>query len=147
MFDTFYHHSYSDSRFSDSNAIIFIRVNFQSSVPFNPIFIRTHKFIRAHKPTVFLTGTRDVSYLFLKKSPLSWDPVLYGYFQAYQNTVFALLLIVGTPVLKKIFGLADSLLVLMGLVSTIASLLLFGFSHKTWMVFLGERSLTPNAVI
>lgn len=85
---------------------------------------------------VYLTGQMDTLLLFVSHSPLSWSYSLYGYLQGLHNGLRGLLLISLLPLLKKV-GFRDSTLVLTGLVSKVAGLVLLGLSSKTWMVFLG----------
>ncbi|XP_064601912.1 lysosomal proton-coupled steroid conjugate and bile acid symporter SLC46A3-like [Liolophura sinensis] len=81
------------------------------------------------------SGQMDILLLFVRHSPLSWSYGLYGYLQGLHNGLRSLLLLSLLPLLKKI-GLRDSTLVLTGLVSKVAGLVLLGLSSKTWMVFL-----------
>ncbi|XP_064623139.1 proton-coupled folate transporter-like isoform X2 [Lineus longissimus] len=82
------------------------------------------------------SGIKDISYLYVKRSPLSWSRTIYGYYQGFQMGLTAVLLIVGAPILKMVFHVHDTTLILMGIVSTIASQILYAFSTKLWMVFL-----------
>ena len=83
-------------------------------------------------------GINDTVILFSLGRPLCWGTEMIGYFLAskvFLNGVAALLVL---PVLSLI-GLGDVFLVVLGLVSGGAGLVIMGFSSHTWMMFVGEK--------
>jgi PCFT/HCP family folate transporter-like MFS transporter 1/3 len=80
-------------------------------------------------------GINDTAILFALGSPLCWGTDLIGYFLAakvFMNGLATLLLL---PLLSLI-GFSDTVLVVAGLVSGGAGLLLMGASTHTWMMFI-----------
>lgn len=85
-------------------------------------------------------GINDTVILFSLGRPLCWGTETIGYFLAskvFLNGVAALLVL---PILSLI-GFGDAFLVVLGLVSGGAGLVIMGLSSHTWMMFLGEYCL------
>ena len=84
---------------------------------------------------ILLTALEDLAFLFVKKQPLSWSQTLFGYYHGLKRMLQSLGLFVVLPLLKKA-GLADAVILMIGILSSTAGQIIFGFSTTTWMVFL-----------
>jgi PCFT/HCP family folate transporter-like MFS transporter 1/3 len=91
-----------------------------------------------HQTFFLLSGENDVLLLYLKRFPRSWSYTLYGYFSGAQNLTRGAAVLLLLPLLKRGAKLRDTTLVLAGLVSKMAGLLVLGLSQSTWMVFIGQ---------
>ncbi|XP_076464411.1 proton-coupled folate transporter-like [Babylonia areolata] len=80
-------------------------------------------------------GELDILLLFLRREPLAWSQTLFGYFKGLENLLRGLVLMVALPLLKRKLRVRDTSLVLGGLVSKVAGLVLLGLATHTWMVF------------
>ena len=82
-------------------------------------------------------GISDVVIFYSLGEPLCWGPTFVGFFLAlkvFLNGMASLLLI---PFLS-IIGIPDTIIILMGLGSGAAALIIMGLSTHTWMMFLGN---------
>ena len=77
-----------------------------------------------------------VSYLFLKRRPLSWSQTTYGIFVGIYKFITAAALLTLVPLMKNKFRMHDSLIIILAIISTSLGELFFGLSTKSWMVFL-----------
>ena len=82
-----------------------------------------------------------ISYLFLKKRPLSWDQTTYGIFVGIYKFVTASALFTFVPLMKNKFKMHDSMIIILAIISTSVGELLFGLSTHSWMVFLCELNV------
>lgn len=82
-------------------------------------------------------GLSGVILLFVLRSPLCWSATVLGVFMAFRFLTQGIGGIVGIGVCKKL-GLGDINITRIGLLSLIASLILFAFSDESWMIFLGK---------
>ncbi|XP_078697177.1 lysosomal proton-coupled steroid conjugate and bile acid symporter SLC46A3-like [Branchiostoma floridae x Branchiostoma belcheri] len=78
-------------------------------------------------------GVAEVGLLFVKAEPLKWSESLYGYWQAAQNVIPSITLLVVMPFLAK--RLPDTALVIIGAVSFVAKFEVMAFSSTTWLMF------------
>ncbi|XP_035697899.1 solute carrier family 46 member 3-like [Branchiostoma floridae] len=78
-------------------------------------------------------GVAEVGLLFVKAEPLKWSESLYGYWQAAQNVIPSVTLLVVMPFLAK--RLPDTALVIIGGVSYAAKFEIMAFSSTTWLMF------------
>ena len=76
-----------------------------------------------------------VSYLFLKRRPLSWSQTTYGIFVGIYKFITAAALLTLVPLMKNKFRMHDSLIIILAIISTSLGELFFGLSTKSWMVF------------
>ena len=94
----------------------------------------------------------DLTVLFTKHQPLSWQPSLLGIYLALKNTCKGLVLITGLPLYYHIRGKRepqrDIILGQVGLVSMVLSLVMISLASTTTMMMFGklELSYTPCAV-
>ena len=83
------------------------------------------------------TGITDVVIFYSLGKPLCWSADLIGYFLAlkiFLNGMASLLLL---PLLSAI-GMSDTIIILVGLVSGAAALVVMGIATTTWIMFTGE---------
>ncbi|XP_032222360.1 proton-coupled folate transporter [Nematostella vectensis] len=80
-------------------------------------------------------GTGTAQLLFVLLRPLCWAPSLIGYYLAYKYFTGGLGGAVMISLLKKCLNELN--IVRVGYISVMSGLLLFAFSDRTWMVFLG----------
>ena len=82
-------------------------------------------------------GISDVVIFYALGEPLCWGPTFVGFFLAlkvFLNGMASLLLL---PLLSTI-GIPDTIIILMGLGSGAAALVIMGLSTHTWMMFIGN---------
>lgn len=88
-------------------------------------------------------GIADVVIFYSLGEPLCWSANLVGYFLAlkvFLNGMASLLLL---PLFSAV-GLPDTVIILLGLASGSAALIIMGLATHTWMMFIGEYvCLTP----
>ena len=83
-------------------------------------------------------ATWSLAYLFTKKQPLSWPQSLYGYYAGYSTGLRSLSLLLIGPLFKRRLGMRDTSIMILSLLTNAAGEAFMGFSHVTWMVFVGE---------
>ncbi|XP_076450271.1 uncharacterized protein LOC143286547 [Babylonia areolata] len=81
-------------------------------------------------------GTMGIRLLYLKRSPRNWSYTTYGYFQGSGSFVRGAAVLLLLPLLKKMASPRDTTLILAGLVSKVAGLVLLGLATETWTIFL-----------
>ncbi|PVD36316.1 hypothetical protein C0Q70_03295 [Pomacea canaliculata] len=82
------------------------------------------------------TGENDVLYLFLVRSPRSFSKTKYGYFSGAQNFTRAVAVLLLLPLLKTFTQLRDTTLIMAGIVSKVAGLVVLGLAKEQWLVFI-----------
>ncbi|XP_070178969.1 proton-coupled folate transporter-like [Littorina saxatilis] len=82
------------------------------------------------------TGEGDILLLYLKRSPRSWSYTTYGYFKGSENFTRGAAVLLLLPLFKKKTSVRDTTLILAGLVSKMAALVLLGLAKETWAIFL-----------
>ncbi|XP_076450273.1 proton-coupled folate transporter-like isoform X2 [Babylonia areolata] len=82
------------------------------------------------------TGENDILLLYLKRTPRNWSYTTYGYFKGAENFTRGAAVLLLLPLLKKMASPRDTTLILAGLVSKMAGLVLLGLARETWLVFL-----------
>ncbi len=82
-------------------------------------------------------GITDVVFLFALREPLCWSIKLTGYFLAFKVFLNGMASLLVVPILATC-GMSDSTIVLSGLISGAASLIMMGVATKTWIMFLGK---------
>lgn len=85
--------------------------------------------------TVFV-GFGDVAILYSMEKPRSFSPSMIGYFLAIRDLIKGIGVIVGMPILTKIFNLSDPVIGIIGIVSNMAASVYLGFATNRAMVFL-----------
>ena len=81
-------------------------------------------------------GITDTVILYSLGSPLCWKSDFIGYFLALKVFFNGVVTLFVLPLLT-LAGFADTTIILVGLVSGAAGLVLMGFASKTWIMFLG----------
>ncbi|CAG7828121.1 unnamed protein product [Allacma fusca] len=79
-------------------------------------------------------GELDVAYLFAKDQPLLWSYQTYSYYFGFKYGLGAFMLLIGMPIFLRL-GISDTTICLIGLVSRMAGLILYGLSNTTLMAF------------
>ncbi|CAG5124190.1 unnamed protein product [Candidula unifasciata] len=82
------------------------------------------------------TGENDILFLFLARSPRSFNSVQYGYFKGTENFTRSVALLTLLPVLKHCFHLRDTTVVLIGIFSKATGLVILGLAENLTMVFI-----------
>ncbi|KAL8569115.1 hypothetical protein ACOMHN_055031 [Nucella lapillus] len=82
------------------------------------------------------TGEGDILLLYLKRSPRNWSYTAYGYFKGAENFTRGAAVLLLLPLLKKMASPRDTTLIMAGLVSKIAGLILLGLAKESWTIFL-----------
>ena len=85
-------------------------------------------------------GITDTVILFALGKPLCWGPKLIGYFLASKVLLNGVATLFVLPALTCA-RVRDTTVVVIGLVSGVASLMMMGFATQTWFMFLGEWQL------
>ena len=83
----------------------------------------------------------SVAFLFLRRQPLSWSQSQYGIFVGYGRMLSGVFSLFFIPLLKHYVDAKDTVLLILGLLSSCASELYFAFCVLTWMVFLGKSTI------
>ena len=81
-------------------------------------------------------GLSDVIVLYSLGRPLCWSSDMIGYFLSVKVAFNGLAALFVLPLLSG--KLADSIIIIIGLFSGGAALLIMGFSHHTWIMFTGK---------
>ena len=81
-------------------------------------------------------GLSDVIVLYSLGRPLCWSSDLIGYFLSVKVASNGLAALFVLPVLSRM--LTDSIIIVIGLFSGGAALIIMGFSHHTWIMFTGK---------
>ncbi|BFZ07669.1 hypothetical protein BsWGS_10708 [Bradybaena similaris] len=82
------------------------------------------------------TGETDILFLFLARSPRSFTSVQYGYFKGTENFTRSIALLTLLPLLKHFFRLRDTTVVIIGITSKAAGLVILGLAKNLTMVFI-----------
>lgn len=83
-------------------------------------------------------GITDVVFLYSMGKPLCWDLQLIGYFMALKVFCNGLASLFLLPIMIA-FQFSDMVIIIIGLVSGGASLVLMGVATKTWIMFIGKK--------
>ena len=84
-------------------------------------------------------GITDVVILYTFASPLCWNSRTVGYFLAFKEFMNGIGSLFVLPFLLFL-NFNDALIILIGLVSGAASLIVMGVATKTWIMFIGEKN-------
>ena len=82
-------------------------------------------------------GITDVVIFYSLGEPLCWSPDFIGYFLALKIFLSGLGSLFLLPLLSAV-GLSDTIIILFGLASGAAALVIMGLATKTWMMFIGN---------
>ena len=89
-------------------------------------------------------GFGDVSVLYSKLSPRNFSPSLIGYFLATTLFFKGIGVVVGLPILTKIFKMSDYSIAIVGMLSSMAASIYLGFATTKWMMFIGMYVFNPD---
>ena len=76
--------------------------------------------------------------LFVLHPPFCFTSAMIGYFLAVSLVVKGLGVLVGMPVMTRIFKLSDTTIACAGIMTNIASTIFMAFTTNTWQAFLGK---------
>ncbi|KAK7501898.1 hypothetical protein BaRGS_00006984 [Batillaria attramentaria] len=82
------------------------------------------------------TGEGDISLLYLKRAPRNWSYTTYGYFSGATHCTRGAAVLLLLPLLKRVTSLKDTVLIMAGLVSKMAALIILGLATQDWLIFL-----------
>lgn len=85
-------------------------------------------------------GITDVVIFYSLGEPLCWSPDFIGYFLALKVFLSGLGSLLLLPLLSAV-GLPDTVIILFGLASGSAALVIMGLATQTWMMFIGRTRL------
>jgi len=88
--------------------------------------------------SVWYLGESSIIYLYLKKSPLSFSPSLYGIFRGLKSFGLSLGLLFILPILRYLFNISDMACVILGTLSKCASDFLYAIDHSKTIIFLSK---------
>lgn len=77
-----------------------------------------------------------LAFLFVKSKPLLWDITKYSNYNAMQFGVEGIALLIGLPLLLHYYHVPDPWVGILGTISRIVGLILFGLSHTDFMVYM-----------
>ncbi|CAL8099102.1 unnamed protein product [Orchesella dallaii] len=83
---------------------------------------------------VITAGEMDVAYLFARADPLKWNYQTYSYYFGFKYGLGAVVLVLAMPLFQRM-GVEDSTLAILGIVSRVAALVIYGLSINTYMAF------------
>ncbi|XP_067649602.1 lysosomal proton-coupled steroid conjugate and bile acid symporter SLC46A3-like [Haliotis asinina] len=124
----------------------------QSCTPFNisgikdtlMVFFKKHKdnsrdiglilFIATIINQTCNAGEKDVTVLFVQRSPLYWKESWYSYLLSLNYALMGIFLLLFLPVLSSTMKMPDVFIVMIGVGSSLLRSLWAGFCSKTWMV-------------
>jgi PCFT/HCP family folate transporter-like MFS transporter 1/3 len=84
------------------------------------------------------SGTNDVLILFVLGRPFCFSSAMIGYLLAVSLVVKGVGVLVGMPIMTRIFKLSDTTIACAGIITNIASTIFMAFTTKTWQPFLGK---------
>ncbi|ODM92375.1 Proton-coupled folate transporter [Orchesella cincta] len=83
---------------------------------------------------VITAGEMDVAYLFARAEPLKWNYQTYSYYFGFKYGFGAFVLVLAMPLFQRM-GVEDSTLAILGIISRMAALVIYGLSVNTYMAF------------
>ena len=87
-------------------------------------------------------GFGDITVLYSKHSPLNFTPTMIGYFSAEFLFFKGVGVVLGIPLMAKIFKWSDFSIAIVGAFIAIGFYLFIGLASSRWMMFVG-RYLWP----
>ena len=87
---------------------------------------------------LFISGENDVILVYTRHPPLSWSQTTLGLFKGSEQFLRGLAVITLLPLLKKRFGMKDTTIVIIGLISNCAEEIVLGLSSSTALLFIGK---------
>lgn len=87
------------------------------------------------------TGEMDVAYLYARAEPLKWSYQTYSYYFGFKYGFGAFILLAAMPCVQKL-GIQDSTIAIVGMISRMGALVLYGLSANSYMAFSGKFSTT-----
>ena len=85
---------------------------------------------------LYVSGIFALTYLVVKRQPLSWSQTKYGVWMGLRNCFGGTFLVVVVPILRKYLDPKDTTLLLAGLISAALGQLVLSIGTYDWIVFL-----------
>ncbi|KAL9955023.1 hypothetical protein ACROYT_G042623 [Oculina patagonica] len=96
---------------------------------------------------ILFGGFNDITVLYSKHSPLNFSPSLIGYFLAEVLFFKGIGVVLGIPLMTKIFKLSDLTIAIIGAVISIGFYLSLGLASTKWMMFVGALLAVASAIL
>lgn len=93
----------------------------------------------------FQRNERQMSYLYTQKK-FNWDQQQFSDFRTFQTVVYFVVTLLGAPLLTKLCGLKDSVIILMGAPAHAIARVIFAVAEVPWLFYFGAAvsSLGPT---
>ncbi|WAR18216.1 PCFT-like protein [Mya arenaria] len=102
------------------------------NIPWSMIMIKSCLFI--------FTGENDIILIFTRHRPFKWSQTTFGLFKGTESLLRGLGMLILMPICKKIFAARDTVVMLAGLISKMISMIFYGLSQNTGVMFIGAIS-------
>ncbi|GAB0092924.1 proton-coupled folate transporter [Sergentomyia squamirostris] len=86
-----------------------------------------YTFQRDEKPMMYL-------YTQLK---FNWNTETYSNFKTFQSSAYVIMMLTGIPLMSKVFGWPDTVIVMIGATAHATARLFFGFAEVPWVLYVG----------
>ena len=93
------------------------------------------------------SGEIDVLVLYTQRAPFYWDNGMFGYSQATHYGSYAIGVIVGLPVLTRLFKASDMALILAASLFRLFNTIILSFASSSWMVYASYIVAFPSGYI
>lgn len=101
------------------------------------IAMALYTFQRDEKPMLYL-------YTQLK---FNWDATIYSNFKTFQSSAFVIMMLIGLPVMSKILGFKDTVIVMIGATAHAAGRIFFGLGEVEWMMYAGAAVASLGPIV
>lgn len=101
------------------------------------IAMALYTFQRDEKPMLYL-------YTQLK---FNWDATIYSTFKTFQSSAFVVMMLIGLPVMSKILGFKDTVIVMIGATAHGAGRIFFGLGEVEWMLYVGAAVASLGPIV
>ncbi|XP_052769458.1 proton-coupled folate transporter-like [Mya arenaria] len=85
-------------------------------------------------------GENDIILIFTRHRPFKWSQTTFGLFKGTESLLRGLGMLILMPICKKIFAARDTVVMLAGLISKMISMIFYGLSQNTGVMFIGAIS-------
>ena len=90
---------------------------------------------------LYISGIGALSYLLLKRQPLSWSQTKYGIWIGVRHCFTGTFLVIVVPILRKYLDPKDTTLLIPGLISAALGEMVLSVGISDWIVFLCKLQL------
>ncbi|XP_063696605.1 proton-coupled folate transporter-like [Culicoides brevitarsis] len=84
----------------------------------------------------FQRDERNMLYLYTQLK-LDWNTDVFSNFRTYQSSAYVVMMMVGIPIMTKVFKWSDCVLIMAGSISHAAGRVFFAFATSGWMMYVG----------